>query len=295
MNTRLLEYFLVVAEKGNITRAAEALHITQPTLSRQLIELEQELGTQLLIRGKREVRLTDNGMLFRQHAMEVVASLDKFRKDAARSDLIGGTVSVAMPESVIAEVVTELIADFVKEYPAVKFDLYGGSSDDIRSKIDRNAYDIGFLLEPVETTMYETVKIPVYDTWGLLVPDNDTFRNVHAIAMKDLEKYPLIMPKRQIVLDALENLPGVNKKKLRVFCHTNLISNCYPLIRNNLACGVSISGSVALREEKSVKFLPFVPEWKSGHVLVFKKDRVRSPAAELFIARIRERFAEQYK
>lgn len=293
MNTRLLEYFLTVAEKGNITRAAEILHITQPTLSRQLMELEQELGTQLLIRGNREVYLTDSGRLFRQHAMEILTSLDKFRKETEPSDTVSGTVSIAMPESGIAEEITKLIVEFTEKYPAVKFDLYGGSSTDIRNKLDRNEYDIGILLEPVETTMYDPVRLPVYDTWGILTADTEDFQNMESVALSDLEKYRLIMPKRQLVLDTFSNLPGVDLKKLQILCHSNLISNCYPLVKKGLAVCVTISGAASLRREKGIKFIPFAPEWKSGHVLVCKKDRVRSTATELFLSEIKKQLAEQ--
>lgn len=293
MNTRLLEYFLVVAEKGNVTRAAEALHITQPTLSRQLIELERELGTQLLIRSNREVRLTDSGMLFRQHAMEMITSLDKFRKEIERSDFVGGTVSIAMPESCIVGKIAQLISDFSAIYPAVKFDLYGGNSTDIRSKLDRNEYDIGILLEPVEAAMYDPVRIPVYDTWGVLTVDDGEFRDMDHMALSDLEKYPLILPKRQIVLDTFSNLPGVDLTKLQVLCHTNLISNCYPLVKNGLAVCVTIAGAVSLHREDGMKFIPIAPEWQSGHVLICKKDRIRSTATELFLSEIKQRLAGQ--
>lgn len=291
MNIRLLEYFLVVAEKGNITRAAEALHITQPTLSRQIMELEQELGTPLLVRGNREVYLTENGRLFRQHAIEIVTSLDKFRKETECSDVVGGTVSIAMPESCIVEEIAKLISDFTVKYPSVEFDLYGGNSSDIRNKLERSEYDIGILLEPVETAMYDPIRIPIYDTWGILTEDSGVFRDMDHIDLSDLERYPIILPKRQTVLDTFSSLPGVDLNRLQILCHTNLISNCYPIVKNGLAVCVTIAGAVSLHREDGMKFIPFAPEWKSGHVLICKKNHIRSTATELFLSEIKQRLA----
>ena len=151
MDLRLLEYFLAVARTGNITRAAEQLHVTQPTVSRQLAELEEMLGSPLLIRGKRQVTLTEAGVLFQQRAEEIITLLDKTRRDLAdQRDLVGGTVALGCVESCASRLLPDRLGAFSRLYPQVRYEIYSADGDDIREKLDRGELDFGVLLEPVE-------------------------------------------------------------------------------------------------------------------------------------------------
>lgn len=168
MDLRLLEYFLAVAKAGNITKAAEQLHVTQPTISRQLTDLEETLGTNLLIRGKRQVTLTDAGVLFQQRAEEIIALMDKTRRDLSdQNDLIGGTVALGCVESCASRMLPEALGGFSRLHPRVRYELYSADGDDIRERLDRGELDFGLLLEPIEAAKYDTSACPIGRPGGL--------------------------------------------------------------------------------------------------------------------------------
>ena len=161
MELRVLKYFLTVADEGNITRAADILHVTQPTLSRQLIELEDELGTALLIRGKRSVTLTDEGFLFKQQAEMIVELSDKLEhtfKD--KEDVVCGTIRIGASEAVGCRALALYMKEFREKYPDVQFDLYNGMADNIKEMLERGLLDLGLVLEPVDTAQFEYVRLP---------------------------------------------------------------------------------------------------------------------------------------
>lgn len=167
MELRVLNYFLTVAEEGNITKAAEILHITQPTLSRQLMELEHELGTTLFIRGKRQITLTDDGILFQQRSKEIMQLVHKTENEfREQRELIGGVISLGCVESRTSCMLMEQVKEFSQKYPGVRFDLFNGYSDDIKDKIDRGLIDCGLLLEPVEISKYDFLRLKGEEVWG---------------------------------------------------------------------------------------------------------------------------------
>ena len=180
MELRVLKYFLTVADEGNITRAADILHVTQPTLSRSYMELEDELGTALLIRGKRSVTLTDEGFLFKQQAEMIVELSDKLEhtfKD--KKDVVCGTIRIGASEAVGCRALAAYMKEFREKYPDVQFDLYNGMADNIKEMLERGLLDLGLVLEPVDTAKFEYVRLPQKETWGLLL------RKDHELAEKE--------------------------------------------------------------------------------------------------------------
>jgi DNA-binding transcriptional LysR family regulator len=173
MDVRVLKYFLAVAREGNITKAADTLHVTQPTLSRQLMDLEDELGTELLIRGKRQVILTSSGILFQQRAQEIAALLDKTQRDIAEhNNVVEGIVSIGCVETSASFLLPDVLETFNSLYPKVQYQIYTGNGDDIRDKIDSGLVDAGILIEPVEIAKYEFIHLPFQDIWGVLMRKN---------------------------------------------------------------------------------------------------------------------------
>ena len=162
VDIRLLKYFLAVAKYGNITRAAEQLHVTQPTISRQLMELEETVGSPLLIRGKRQVTLTEAGVLFQQRAEEIVSLMEKTLRDITdQDDLLGGTVAVGCVETCVSRMLAKALKGFSRQYPKVQYDLYSGTGDDIREKLDQGELDFGILVEPAEVAKYDFFVCPI--------------------------------------------------------------------------------------------------------------------------------------
>ena len=193
MELRVLKYFLTVADEGNITRAADILHITQPTLSRQLMELEAELGTALLIRGKRSVTLTDEGFLFKQQAEMIVELTDKLEhtfKD--KKDIVCGTVRIGAAEAVGGRALAAYMKEFRERYPDVQFDLYNGMADNIKEMLERGLLDLGLVLEPIDTAKFEYVRLPQKETWGLLLRKDHELAEKENITVEEIRQHPFL-------------------------------------------------------------------------------------------------------
>lgn len=292
MDLRLLEYFLAVAKTGNITRAAEQLHVTQPTISRQLMELEQEMGTRLLIRGKRQITLTDAGILFQQRAEEIVSLLQKTARDIAdQDDLLGGTVAVGCVESCASMLLPEVLGAFSAAHPRVHYELYSADGDDIREKLDRGELDFGILLEPVETAKYDYFRLPYWETWGVVMCKDDPLAEKQAIGKEDILSMPLILPRREIVQDNIAGWFGLERNQLHIFAGHNLLSNATLLVKAGLGYAVCVGGSFAIRGGEGLCFVPFTPERTTGHVLAWKKNRVFHAAAAQFRAHVQDKLA----
>ena len=191
MELRVLKYFLTVADEGNITRAADILHVTQPTLSRQLIELEDELGTALLIRGKRSVTLTDEGFLFKQQAEMIVELSDKLEHT------FKDTIRIGASEAVGCRALALYMKEFREKYPDVQFDLYNGMADNIKERLERGLLDLGLVLEPIDTAKFEYVRLPQKETWGLLLRKDHELAEKETLTVEEIRQYPLIMPGRE--------------------------------------------------------------------------------------------------
>lgn len=289
MDLRLLEYFLAVAKEGNITKAADRLHVTQPTISRQLTDLEDMLGTPLLIRGRRQVTLTEASVLFQQRAEEIVALMEKTRRDLLdQNDLLGGAVALGCVESCASRMLPEVLAEFSRLHPKVQYELYSADGDDIREKLDRGELDFGILLEPVEAAKYDSIRLPYWETWGIVMRKDDPLSKKEAVEMEDILPLPLILPRREIVQDNIAAWFKVERSRLNIFAGHNLINNAALLAEAGLGYPVCVGGSFAIRGGEKLCFRPFTPERTTGHVLAWKKNRVFHPAAEHFKTYIQE-------
>lgn len=189
MELRVLQYFLTVAREGNITRAADILHITQPTLSRQLQQLEQELGTELFVRG-RNFTLTDSGVILRRRAEEVIDLLYKIESEIAAADDVAGIVSIGSGALKSSHILPELISGFKKLYPKVSFEIYSNSSQYIKERLDRGLLDFGILLEPVDIEEYEYLRLPGRERWGLLMRRGHPLAEQESVTCADLLSVP---------------------------------------------------------------------------------------------------------
>lgn len=283
MDIRLLEYFLAVAKYGNITRASEQLHVTQPTISRQLMDLEETVGTPLLIRGKRQVTLTEAGVLFQQRAEEIVSLMDKTLRDITdQDDLLGGTVAVGCVESCVSRMLPKVLRSFSARYPKVRYELYSADGDDIREKLDRGDLDFGILVEPVEAAKYDFFRLPYWETWGVLMRRDDPLAQKESISKEDMLSIPLILPRREIVQDHIAGWFGTDRTRLNIFAGHNLLNNAALLAEAGLGYVVCVGGSFEIRGGENLCFVPLSPERTTGHVLAWKKNRVFHSAANRF-------------
>ena len=291
MDIRVLKYFLAVAREGSVTRAAETLHITQPTLSRQLMELEEELKAELFMRDRRRMTLTESGVLFQQRAKEIVLLLEKTERDLAEQNaLVGGVVSIGCTESAVSLELPEIFRSFSSMYPMVKYDIYSADGDDIREKLDRGNIDLGLLIEPIETAKYDCVRLPYRDRWGIVMRKDDPLAAKAAINMQELLGLPLIISRRQIVSEEVTSWFGVPYETLNVVATNNLLTNSIPLAKSGFGYVVSIESAFTVRESSVLKFVPFAPEHTSGHMLAWKKNRIFPPASKLFVEQLKIHF-----
>jgi DNA-binding transcriptional LysR family regulator len=287
MEIRVLKYFLTVAREESITKAAEILHITQPTLSRQLMQLEEELGTQLFIRGKNKITLTDEGMLLRSRAGEIVDLNDRTEREFREQDkLIGGEIFIGAGETYAMHVLAGLMREFIKEYPLVKYNLHSGNADDIKERIDKGLIDIGLLTEPVNIEKYDFIRLPQKEAWGVLLPKTSPLAKKEHITPEDLVGMPIMISKRTIVQNEIGNWFGTYYEKLNIIATYNLINNAAIMVEEGLGCALCFEKLVNINEKTNLCFKPFYPKLETGTVIVWKKHQVFSAATAKFIERI---------
>ena len=287
MELRTLRYFLAAAQEENITKAADILHVTQPTLSRQMMDLERELGVTLMLRGKNGLTLTDDGIFFRQRAQEIVELADRLEKSfVERQNNISGMVVIGASETVGSQTLARLIKEFTGKYPAVQFTLYNETVDNIKDRLDKGLVDIGLLLEPVDVTKFDYVRLSQQDTWGLLVRDDHPLTEKESLTADDVAPYPLILPLRDNIRVEIINWLGRDEKELTIPLFYTLLSNAALMVAEGLGCAFCMDGALAIRSDPRLRFIPLEPRRVTHSVLVWKKNKIFSPATSLFIQEI---------
>lgn len=284
MELRVLRYYLTVAREENITRAADILHITQPTLSRQLSQLEEELGAQLMIRGKRKITLTEDGLRLRRRAEELVELAEKTEQEfGGASPELSGVISIGSAESSAAKFLPKLLEQFSAEHPLVQYDLLSGNADQLRERLDTGLLDAALLLEPVDVTRYDFLRLQETDRWGVLMPARSPLSEKSFVDAADLRELPLLMPRRDSVQRELSAWFGGSFEHLHIFSTHNLIKNAALLVEHGLGYAVTIEGAVDVYDRERFCFRPLSPELTVGAVLVWKKYRSASPAVSAFL------------
>lgn len=287
MELRTLRYFLAAAQEENITKAADILHVTQPTLSRQMMDLERELGVTLMLRGKNGLTLTDDGIFFRQRAQEIVELADRLEKSfVERQNNISGMVVIGASETVGSQTLARLIKEFTGKYPAVQFTLYNETVDNIKDRLDKGLVDIGLLLEPVDVTKFDYVRLSQQDTWGLLVRDDHPLTEKESLTADDVAPYPLILPLRDNIRVEIIHWLGRDEKELTIPLFYTLLSNAALMVAEGLGCAFCMDGALAIRSDPRLRFIPLEPRRVTHSVLVWKKNKIFSPATSLFIQEI---------
>ena len=228
MELRVLRYFLAVAREESISDAAEFLHITQPTLSRQLMDLEEELGKQLLIRGKRnrKIMLTEDGMRLRKRAEEIVALADKTEaKFLAADDAVSGDVYIGCGESDAMRIIAKTAVKLRRDYPEIHFHLYSGNAEDVSERMEKGLLDFGIFITSANIDKYDYLKLPAYDTWGLIMRKSDKLAAKDFITPQDLEGLPLIMSRQALVQEDIGRWSKKQIQNLNVVATYNLVYN----------------------------------------------------------------------
>ena len=288
MELRVLKYFLAVAREENITKAAEFLHITQPTLSRQLMQLEEELNAQLFIRGKNRIVLTDEGMLLRRRAEEIVDLANKTEKEFLEQDnLVTGEIFIGGGETNAMHILARIIKEFKEEYPQIKYQFYSGNADDIKERLDKGLIDIGLLTEPVDIEKYEFVRLEQKEVWGILAPKDSKLAAKEYATPQDLLKLRLLCTRRTIVQNEIANWFGQDYEQLDIIATYNLIYNAAIMVEEGIGYAICLEKLVNINDETKIRFIPFYPPLLTGTVIVWKKHQIFSPATARFIEKIK--------
>lgn len=288
MELRVLKYFLAVAREENITKAAAYLHITQPTLSRQLMQLEEELNATLFIRGNGRITLTDEGMLLRRRAEEIVDLTEKTEKEfLQQEDFVTGEIFIGGGETNAMHLLAKVVKEFKEEYPQVTYQLYSGNADDVKEKIDKGLIDIGLLTEPVDIEKYEFIRLPQKEVWGILAPKDSSIAKQSYVTPKDLASLPLLSTRRVIVQSEIANWFGKEFERLNIVATYNLIYNAAIMVEEGIGYAICLEKLVNSSKETKVCFIPFVPRLETGAVIVWKKHQIFSPATSRFIEKLK--------
>ena len=295
MELRVLKYFLSVARAGSITAAAHSLHVTQPTLSRQLQDLEYELGKKLFVRGSHRVSLTRDGMLLRQRAEEIMEIVDQteaeFHND---SRALSGDVYIGGGESAALSPLAEIISGFREEYPQIRFHLYSGNSEDVTVRLEHGTLDFGILIQPVDISRYDSLPLPVTDTWGLVLREDHPLAKRETIRPCDLADVPLLLS-RQLLNDEKLNDPvaswmGEWGERINIAGTYNLFFNAALLVRSGVGCALTLDRLINATSQNDLGFRPLSPKLEAGIDVVWKRNRIFSDAAEKFLERMKENF-----
>ena len=287
MELRVLNYFLAIAREENFSKAAEQLRITQPTLSRQIAGLEQELGVKLFIRSNHRVTLTEDGMILKRRAQEILSLADKTKRDFFRKDEnLEGVVSIGSGEFLSTRILTDCIAQFRQKHPLVCFEIYSGNAGNIRDYVERGLLDLGLTSAPVDVRKYDFITMPVKERWGALVREDSPLAKKEFIRPQDLLDVPLISAMGEFVESSVGQWLGEYAKQVRVIAKGNLLYNEAMLAQSNIGAVIGIRLNCRY---DGLRFIPFSPALTSDTALAWKKEQRFAEATEAFLD-----FAQKY-
>ncbi|MCH4009139.1 LysR family transcriptional regulator [Companilactobacillus sp.] len=294
METRVLNYFLTIAKLGTISSAARELHVAQPTLSRQLQQLEEQLGTPLFSREKHRMVLTKAGLAYQLHVQQILVELNRANElvKNINDDELVGKIGIGAVESTVTNFLTPILMNFHQENPSITYDLYDADGTAIQQRLDQGLIELGFVSSPINTAKYHFLKLPTYDRWGIAVLDKDPLIIKKSVTVDDVIERPLIIPHRQLVHDDLMDWLHANDSTLNVVGEYNLLTNAIYLAAAGLGNLICIEG-VQLPQDSKLRFIPFTPEYKLDHYLIWRKGVPLSEATQTFVNYLKSQISVQ--
>ncbi|MDD3219033.1 MAG: LysR family transcriptional regulator [Lachnospiraceae bacterium] len=284
MEIRVLQYFLAVVREESITRAADALHITQPTLSRQMAGLEEETGVKLFERGSRKIALTNEGHLLKRRAEEILRLVDKTQQELVeQEEQVEGKITIGCGELASVRYITDVIEKFRKQYPRVTYDIVTAPADIVKDQIEKGLIDVGLLLEPISVEKFEYKRLPVKERWVVIMKSDNKLAEKEKITAEDLAKVPLILPRRINVQSELASWFGEFYTKLNVQFTSNLNSNGAMMVDQGLGYFVCIESYLPFLNQHELTYRPLTPELTATSVLAWKRNEPSSVAVTKFI------------
>ncbi|BFJ01278.1 MULTISPECIES: LysR family transcriptional regulator [Priestia] len=297
MEIRVLRYFLAVARERNITKAADVLHVTQPTLSRQLKDLEQELGKKLFIRSSHSIILTDEGMHLRNRAEEIVNMVDKLEAEfSSMEETIGGDVYIGGGETEAMKHIARVAKDVQLRYPNIRYHLYSGNEEDITERLDKGLLDFGILIQPADISKYNYLNMPAKDVWGVVMRRDSPLALKESIQAADLLNAPLICSrqamKQTFSKNEFSDWFGEDFHKLNIVTTYNLAYNAAIMVEEGVGYAITLDKIVNTSTTSNLCFRPLQPRLESGLNIVWKKHHVLSAAANAFLKELQGEFSQ---
>lgn len=289
MEIRVLRYFLAIAREKSISGAAEYLNVTQPTLSRQLMELEEELGARLFLRGKRNrsLSLTEEGLLLRRRAEEIVALADKTEAEFhARDGFVAGDIYIGGGETDAMRLVARAARELQQKYPQIRYHLYSGNADDVSERLDKGLLDFGVLIQPVDIGKYDSLRLPALDTWGLLMRRDTPLAALPSISPEDLQGLPLLASRQSFIRNELTDWCGHDFEQLHIVATYNLLYNAALMVDEGFGYALCLDKLIPSEGFRSLCFRPLSPPLTAQIYLVWKKYQVFSKAAGIFLSHL---------
>lgn len=289
MELRVLEYFLAVAREQNITAAAEYLHLSQPTLSRQLKDLEDNLGKQLFIRGNRKITLTEEGIILRQRAEEILDLVKRTEKEITQSDeTIAGDIYIGTGESEGVRFLIRAGMKLQKKYPNIHIHTISGDSLDLMEHLDKGLFDFAVLWDPADISNYEFIKLPYKDYICLLMPADCKLAKKEKIYLTDLGNLPVITSRQQADNNAITNFLKQHGKRLNIVASYNLIFNASLMVQEGMGYAIGFDNIIDTSGNRNLICKPLYPITELSMYLVWKKYHIFTKASQLFLQEVAE-------
>ncbi|MBR1658000.1 MAG: LysR family transcriptional regulator [Synergistaceae bacterium] len=290
MELRLLKYFIEAANELSITRAAQRLHITQPSLSRQLGTLEREIGRKLYVRESYGIRLTQDGILFRKRAQEIIDLEAKTLQEFSQTDkqIITGTVYIGAGETAGVKHIGKILRELRSEYPAINYRMISGDFEDIAEKLGKGLIDFGLFVGKVSLRDYNIITLPYTDTWGVIVKNDDPLTELEYITPDNLRDKELLFSHQAQTQGEFSEWLGFRSDELNITGTHNLAYNASVMVREGLGVLITIDGIISTGSESGLKFIPLMPEMKAELILAWKKEAILSKAAQKFLQDLRK-------
>ncbi len=295
MEIRVLKYFLTVSRVGSITGAANYLHLTQPTLSRQLQDLEKELGQKLLIRTNHNVSLTPEGMILRKRAEEILDMVEKTKNEfsSIKNDT-AGEIYIGCGETNIIKYIADVINEIREIYPDIIFHIHSGIFEDVIEKIDNGLLDFAVTIQPADLSKYNSINLPDKDNWGVVMKKDSELAKKEFVTFDDMEKVPLILSKKAFRKPSPDNefFRWFNEKKdkLNIGATYTLFYNGAIMVEQGVGYMFTLNNLINTSKDSSLCFRPIKPNLTARWNILWKKYQIFSPAAKLFLEKVHEKF-----
>ncbi|GFI61294.1 HTH-type transcriptional regulator BenM [Clostridiales bacterium] len=288
MDIRVLQYFLAVAKEESITKAATSLRMTQPPLSRQLKDLEDELGKQLLIRGSKKVTLTEDGMLLRKRAEELIELMEKTKAELTSSDKnIGGEIYIGCGETEAISILSQSAQNLKKKYPLIRYHIYSGDAERVLEKLDKGLIDFGLLVGKADIAKYSFINLPIKDTWGVVMSKDSLLAKKQYICSNDLLDKPLILSHQSSRNGDLLSWLKTDLSNLNVVATYDLLYNAAQFAKTGFGYVISLDKIINTGDDSTLCFRPLFPKLEAELFIVWKKHQIFSKASSKFLLQLK--------